>query len=224
MICANTFHFCLLWFVICASADNIFCPCPSIEKNVICDLCQHISFLFIVICSWCRSEFIMQAASWGSSARTSKRRWGTTTIMWWFGCFCFGSQFCCSESLSLLNMQTVSWGTKCSSPGVTKRIMPRYVCPALNFVNLLLFLLLQTSYVNSSLFLCTHSVMFNCTVSRLHIHELDSVFIYIYSIIALTTCSICTIWNMQFSCSCFVIFEDHNHCAFFHREHLIMCE
>jgi len=72
------------------------------------------------------------------------------------------------------------------------RIMPMYVCPALNFVNLL-FLLLQTSYANSSLFLCTHSVLFNCTVSRLHIHELDSVFIYIYSIIALTTCSICTI-------------------------------
>ena len=213
--------------MIYASADNIFCPCPSIEKFVICDLCQHISFLFIVICSWCRSEFIMQAASWGSSAssaRTSKRRWGTTTIMWWSGCFCFGSQFCCSESLGLLNMQAVSWGTKCSSPGVTKRIMPRYVCPVLNFVNLLLFLLLQTSYANSSLFLCTHSVLFNCTVSRLHIHELDSVFIYIYSIFTLTTCSIFTIWNMQFLCSCFVIFEDHNHCVFFHREHLIMCE
>ena len=107
VICANTFHFCLLWFVICASADNIFCPCLSIEKIVICDLCQHISFLFIVICSWCRSEFIMQAASWGSYAsfaRTSKRRWGTAAIMWWFGCFCFGSQFCYSESLSLLNM------------------------------------------------------------------------------------------------------------------------
>ena len=84
--------------------------------------------------------------------------------------------------------------------------MPRYVCPTLNFVNLLLFLLLQTSYVNSSLFLCTYSVLFNCTMSRLHIHELDSVFIYIYSIIALTTCSICTIWNVQLSYSCFVIF------------------
>ena len=51
VICANTFHFYLLWFVICASVDNIFCPCPSIEKIVICDLWQHISFLFIVICS-----------------------------------------------------------------------------------------------------------------------------------------------------------------------------
>ena len=130
---------------------------------------QHISFLFIVICSWCRSEFIMQAASWGSSAssaRTSKRRWGTTTIMWWFGCFCFGSQFCCSESLSLLNMQAVSWGTKCSSPGVTKRIMPRYVCPALNFVNLLLFLLLQTSYVNSSLFFPSQETPFQMLGTR----------------------------------------------------------
>ena len=127
---------------------------------------QHISFLFIVICSWCRSEFIMQAASWGSSARTSKRRWGTATIMWWFGCFCFGSQFCCSESLSLLNMQAVSWGTKCSSPRVTKRIMSRYVCPALNFVNLLLFLLLQTSYVNSSLFFPSQETPFQMLGTR----------------------------------------------------------
>ena len=35
VICANTFHFRFLWFVICASADNIFCPCPSIEKKLL---------------------------------------------------------------------------------------------------------------------------------------------------------------------------------------------
>ena len=87
-MCANTFHFRFLWFVICASADNIFCPCPSIEKNcylwfmpthfisvycdlwfmpartiffcpcssiekiVICDLCQHISGTDRLGCCW----------------------------------------------------------------------------------------------------------------------------------------------------------------------------
>jgi hypothetical protein len=37
-------------------------------------------------------------------------------------------------------------------------------------------------------------------------HELVFLIIYIYSIIAVITCSICIIWKVQFSYSCFVIF------------------
>ena len=33
VICANTFHLCLLWFVICASADNIFLSLSFHRKN-----------------------------------------------------------------------------------------------------------------------------------------------------------------------------------------------
>jgi hypothetical protein len=64
----------------------------------------------------------------------------------------------------------------------------------------------------------------NCIVSRLQMHDPDFVIIYIYSMIALTTSTIWTIWNVQFSYLCFVTFENHIPCVFVYWEHLIMCD